>query len=388
MSEPDRSSDPQPVLPAEPVAEAPTAVPAITAEELAPVLRKHVDPKAPLPLRMMAAKLLVPSSPSDAACLLYLLAFDVDPTVRAQALKTASTMQDRMAVTALRDESVPPVVLSWFADHVIGNEALCEVLALNPSTPDEALVLVVRRSSTRIAELVSQNQLRILRCEALLRALLMESRASRAVIDGTADFAIRSGVWLEDVPALQEAHRRIHGDRPPEPPEETAEAVLRDFGELAEEAPAAEFSEERRLTLTQRIMRMSVSEKIKLATLGNKEARGLLLRDTNKLVCVAAIQSPRVTDAEVLAMAGSRMVHEEVIRVIARNREWLKNYQVKLNLVRNPKTPLPTALRFLQHIRVSDLRDLQKNKNVPIAIQTGARGMLMKMKPGQAGGGK
>jgi hypothetical protein len=356
--------------------------PAISPEELAPVLRKHVDPGAPVPLRMMAAKLLVPASPSDAACLLYLLSFDPDPAVRTQAVKTAGAMPDRIAVSALRDESVPGPVLAWFADQLIGNDGLCEVLVLNPSTPDEALVQVVRRSSERIAELVSQNQLRILRCEPLLRALLMESRASRAVIDGSADFAIRSGVWMDDVPALLEAHRRIHGDRPPEPPEETAEAVLRDFApELADDVAPGEVSEERRLTLTQRIMRMSVSEKIKLATLGNKEARTLLLRDTNKLVCVAAIQSPRITDSEVMAMAGSRTVHEEVIRVITRNREWIKSYQVKLNLVRNPKTPLPTALKFLQHIRATELRDLQKNKNVPIAIQTGARAMLIKMKP-------
>jgi hypothetical protein len=69
-----------------------------------------------------------------------------------------------------------------------------------------------------------------------------------------------------------------------------------------------------------------------------------------------------------------------VLRSIYGNREWLKLYQVKLNLVKNPKTPLPTALRFLPHLRPSDLKDLQGNKNVPSAVQSAARGLAMRAK--------
>jgi len=239
----------------------------------------------------------------------------------------------------------------------------------------------VQTAPARIAELAAQNQLRLLRCEELLRALLLDSKAARSVIDTTADFAIRSGIYFDDVPALVEAHRRIHGDVPHRPPEHTAASVLQEFPrELAAEpeGEGGEIEEEKRLTLTQRILGMTVSEKIKLATLGNKEARTILLRDTNKLVAVAAVQSPRMTESEIVALANSRTVHEDVLRVIYTNREWLKLYQVKYNLVRNPKTPLPTALRFLPHVRPNDLRDLSKNKNVPHTIQTGARNLVMK----------
>jgi len=354
------------------------AGPAIGPDVLTPALRKHVDPAAPLPLRSMAARLLVPASPSDALCLLYLLSFDPDEGVRNQAEASARALPDRIASTALRDDGAPPPVLGWIAERLGDNETFLEMLVLNQATPDEALAGVAARAPQRIAELIAQNQLRLLRCEALLRALLCESKAARSVLDATADFAIRSGIYLEDVPALVEAHRRIHGDVPHRPPEHTAASVLEEFPQELAREDGEEIGEERRLTLTQRILGMTVSEKIKLATLGNKEARTILLRDTNKLVAVAAVQSPRITESEIVALSNSRTVHEDVLRCIYTNREWLKLYQVKYNLVRNPKTPLPTALRFLPHVRPNDLRDLSKNKNVPHAIQTGARNLLMK----------
>lgn len=356
-----------------------TTGPYIGPDVLSPALRKHVDPAAPAPLRNMGARLLVPASPGDAVCMLYLLSFDPDEGVRQQAHATAAALPDRIASTALRDDGLPPPVLGWIAGQIEENEAFLEMLVLNQAVPDEALVGVVRKAPPRIAELMAENQLRLLRCEELLRALLMESQAARSVIDAVADFAIRSGIYLEDVPELVEAHRRIHGDVPHRPPDHTAASVLEEFPEeLAEEREGAELEDEKRYTLTQRILGMSVSEKIKLATLGNKEARTILLRDTNKLVAVAAVQSPRITESEIVALANSRTVHEDVLRVIYTNREWLKLYQVKHNLVKNPKTPLPTALRFLPHVRPNDLRDLARNRNVPHAIQTGARNLMMK----------
>ncbi|WP_373049593.1 hypothetical protein [Vulgatibacter sp.] len=352
--------------------------PRISTDKLTPALRKHADPAAPLPLRSMGARLLVPTSPQDAVCLLYLLSFDPDESVREQALQSAAGLPDKIASTALRDDGLPQPVLGWLAGQVGANETFLEMLVLNQATPDEALVEVVRKAPARIAELVAQNQLRLLRCEELLCALLSESKAARSVIDTTADFAIRSGIYRDDVPALVDAHRRIHGDVPHKPPEHTAVSVLEEFPEELAREEEQEIAEERRLTLTQRLLSMTVSEKIKLATLGNKEARTILLRDTNKLVAVAAVQSPRITESEIVALTNSRTVHEDVLRVIYTNREWLKLYLVKYNLVKNPKTPLPTALRFLPHVRPNDLRDLSKNKNVPHAIQTGARNLTLK----------
>lgn len=349
------------------------------AASLAPSLQKHVDPASPTPLRMMAARLLLPASPTDALSLLYALSADPDEGVRAQALESARNLPEKIALASLRDPHVDKDVLAWIAGLVVENDRFLELLALNPATPDEALAKVAGRCSGKVAEILAQNQLRLLRSEDYLLALLENPALPVSVRDRTADFAVRSGIRREDVPALLEAQRRVYGDVR-EPEKETAAKLLADAPEelAIDRGEEEELEEEKKLTLAQRILAMSVSEKIKLATLGNKEARNLLLRDTNKLVCLAAIQSPRISESEVVTISQSRTVHEDVIREIAGNREWMKLYQVKLNLVRNPKTPPGLALRLVNHLREKDLKDLRTNKNIPHVVQTAARNLLMK----------
>jgi hypothetical protein len=136
-------------------------------------------------------------------------------------------------------------------------------------------------------------------------------------------------------------------------------------------------------------MKMSVSEKIKLATLGNKEARTLLLRDSNKLVSMAAATSPRITDGEIQSLANSRTVNADVLRYIYSNREFLRTYAIKISLVKNPKVPLPTALKMLHTLQEKDIKELARDRNVPQTIQAQAKAFMMKKEQaakGPAGG--
>jgi hypothetical protein len=147
------------------------------------------------------------------------------------------------------------------------------------------------------------------------------------------------------------------------------------------EKPVRQETEEesrKRLNITQRILKMSVSEKIKLATLGNREARGLLLRDANKLVCMAAATSPRITDGEIMSLANSKTVNADVLRYIYTNREFLRTYAIRESLVKNPKVPLPTALKLLQTLQEKDIKDLARDRNVPQTIQAQAKAYMMK----------
>jgi hypothetical protein len=123
---------------------------------------------------------------------------------------------------------------------------------------------------------------------------------------------------------------------------------------------------------------MSVMQKIKLARMGNKEARGLLIRDRNKIVALSAISSPKMTLQEVATIAKSRNVNDEVLRVISRNREWTRDHQVKLGLATNPKTPLTEAMKFVNYLQDRELKNLMRSKDVPTAVSTHARRILMK----------
>ncbi len=219
-------------------------------------------------------------------------------------------------------------------------------------------------------------------------------------MDGACDFCVRNGLTLLDVPQLVEAHRRVHGVDPVQvpPPQETAVALMSEYAsELAHDAaaegpPHAETVEEtqKKATIHQRIMKMSVSEKIKLATLGNKEARTLLLRDSNRLVCMAAATSPRITDGEIFGLANSRTCNADVLRYIYDNREFLRTYAIKFSLVKNPKVPLPTALRLLVTLQEKDIKELSRDRNVPQTVQAQAKAYIMKKEQAARGpvGGK
>jgi len=179
---------------------------------------------------------------------------------------------------------------------------------------------------------------------------------------------------------MQAARVRLFGPEAAEQPPDlgpTADEVMAEYAGLAEEG-APPMEEGKRLTLTQRIMKMSVAEKIKLATQGNKEARALLVRDSNKLVSVAVVRSPRVTDGEILGLANNRAAPDDVLRVIYMNREWTKMYPLKVALVKNPKTPSGIAMRFLATLRDSEVKELARNKNVPSGIQMQAKKMMDK----------
>lgn len=139
------------------------------------------------------------------------------------------------------------------------------------------------------------------------------------------------------------------------------------------ELPEWELSEEESESLYHRIMNMGVAEKVKLAFMGNKEARNILVRDPIKLVSVAVVKSPKIREDEIEAISKSRQVCEDVLRQIAVTKEWVKSYQIKLNLANNSKTPLPISMKFLSHFREPDLRKLAKSKNIPQALAAQAR---------------
>ncbi|MBI5249760.1 MAG: DUF4388 domain-containing protein, partial [Desulfomonile tiedjei] len=142
------------------------------------------------------------------------------------------------------------------------------------------------------------------------------------------------------------------------------------------ELPEWELSESEYESLYNKVLNMGVAEKIKLALMGNKEARDILVRDSNRMVAVAVVKSPKIQESEIESISKSRQVSEEVLRHIAATKEWVKSYSIKLNLVSNSKTPIPIAMRFLVQIREPDLRRLAKSKNVSAAVATHARRLL------------
>lgn len=402
---PDAAPAPAPAAPpaGAPAAPAEGAAPPVPAcplslDVLSANFRKHVDPKAPVPLRMMGAKGLVPMGPKEMATALFMLTFDADAAVREAAAKSAANLPDKIASVALRDETIEPVVIDFYA-RVLGHKPeYVEMIVLNPGASDAAVAQIAGAATQeRILEIISQNQLRLLRHEEIVRALVTNQATKPTVIDSVTDFCVRSGLILHDLPAFKAARRRILGGEAMDDEaaaeahaaaviaEQEAEAALEAMGAVGhhegivgsvpEDKETAEH-QTRGQSITQQIMKLSVAKKIEWANKkGNKEVRTLLLRDPNKLVQMAVVQSPRITEEEINKLSISRTLPQEVLMYIYNNRQLTRNYSIKVNLVNNPKVPVAVAMRFLSLLRTSELKALAKNKNVSNALSTAARNL-------------
>jgi hypothetical protein len=150
-------------------------------------------------------------------------------------------------------------------------------------------------------------------------------------------------------------------------------------GVASQPAPPPEATLER-TSLAKQIPNMSVNEKIKLALVGDMEARRLLLRESNRQIQSAVLENERITESEIITIANSRSVHDDLLRHIANTREWAKLYPVRLALVKNPKTPCAIALKLTPSLNAADLKIICKSKSVAPAVANAAKRALLKDK--------
>jgi hypothetical protein len=350
--------------------------------KLSPQARRYVGRDAPLEARRTAARGALPLPPVDLAAVLFALMHDPDAEVKSTARQSLENLPRGISATVISSDS-HPALLSHLAHTHKDDGELMEQLALNAAASDGTFVFLASLPHRRVVEIVANNQQRLLRCSEIVDALGDNPLTSRSVIDRVLFFL---GI---ERPAAEVADEPDAFAELPEPEpvtDDDALAALRavlgdDAADLARELVdelEGEIDEQERTNLLQLVQTMTVIQKIKLARMGNAEARGLLVRDHNKIVATAAVRSPKLTDNEVAHYAKMRNVCEEVLRVIGSNREFTRNYQTKLALATNPKTPQATAMKFLNYLQEKDLRSTMKSKDVPTAISTHARRILTK----------
>ncbi|HYA86658.1 MAG TPA: hypothetical protein VEI57_06315 [Nitrospirota bacterium] len=155
------------------------------------------------------------------------------------------------------------------------------------------------------------------------------------------------------------------------------------MGEPSADSTTESSGEGKKLNIQQIIQRMSPSQKIKLALTGTKDARGLLIRESSKIVALSVLENPRITIGEIEFFAKSPHLNEDVIRKIGTNTEWTRKSAVISALVNNPKTPVGVSLPFVNRLSDRELAVLEKSRSIPEAVRTAARNFVMKRKLGK-----
>jgi len=380
-----------------------------------PVVQSIISGNAPAGARSAAARGLLPLPQADLLEALVHLTADNDPAIAGAARQTLASQEPNELLQVASMESTAPSVLGYLASLTTVKSELHEAIAANVNTPDEAIALLARSTpNSGLIELIAINQQRLIRAPDIIDGILVnparspeaerraketrreffeKERGARQVAQelrargnpAAAEFfesaelttagadmsvddawVIAQHIEVSDVD-LDDTWlaREFIADMLVESPEQTAanaQAVInaeRLEGEVSPE----------RISLIRRIMFMTVKDRVKLALKGDREARGILIRDSNKVVASGVIHNPRISEQEIENIAAMRTVADEVLRLIGLNRAWARSYPIIHNLARNPRTPMATAMQVLPRIRTKDLNAISQNRNVSESVR-------------------
>jgi hypothetical protein len=347
-------------------------------DQLPAPVQRFCNPQGPLPARLMAAKGLVPVKGPDQITLLAQLSADADEQVRSTALDSLQKLPETLLQAAC-DAALPAAVLH-FLGRTFKNDELLGRLVANNATSDVTVEEIARGCGEQLSERIAVNESRLLRTPTIIEALYKNRRTRMSTADRLIELAARNGVVLNGIPSFQAVVEAVQSQLIPEPSDEPLpqdlafqESLEKDTDENAFEVDKAEGIEEVKAAfkpLNMQILEMSKSEKLRLALVGSMAARAILVRDHNKQVAMAAINSPQLTVGEAADIARSKEVGEDILRVIGNKKEWIKSSEVKHNLCFNSKTPVGISMRFISHLRMEELKALSKNRNVPAQLKS------------------
>lgn len=358
---------------------------------LPPAAQKALSPDAPAPLRQMAARGILPGAkPAEMLTVVAFLADADDSGVAAVAAQTIEKLPPAILDAALT-QPLPEQVLNKLAGAHSANASVVERLLRQSSIGQTALEILAEHANEQAGELIATNEELMLRFPTVIEKLYMNKQVRMSTADRLIELAVRNGLELA-IPAFKEAALAIRDELVVEPTSERTfddelfietdtiakdndlEGDTEDTHEIDEEGE--EKLRDKFLPLHARVAQMTITQKIRRATLGTAAERLLLVRDPNRLVASAAIKSPMLKENEAAMISASRNVSDEVLRILANNREFTRNYQIKLNLVTNPRTPFTFVARLIPHLREADLKSLAKSKNVTGSVATSVKQQL------------
>ena len=348
--------------------------PAPPSQEL---LQRVLDPATPKTLKLAAARGTLPMQRQDLIVALVFLSADQDGQVASESRKALSATPQDLLRAVIEDPKTPTPVLDHFGRDKSTPSVLLQALVLNPSTSDDLLLELAQSSDVDVLDHLVGNETRLAAHPIIaerLKANPALSRDSRRriieleehVLGNREDYALPKPQEAPEEVPLPEGLEAITEEELEGAPAPMLEIPLTPEEQAAEEAL-------RRTPLFQRIVRMSVAEKIQAALKGNSEERSILIRDPSRLVASSVLKSPKLSEQEIESYAKLRNVTEEVLRIIGNHREWAKSYTVAHALTRNPRTPTGISLTMLNRLVIRDLKNLGTDKNIPEVIRRSAK---------------
>jgi hypothetical protein len=383
-------------------------------ESVNPVVRAVIEGSAPRPAQIAAARGILPLPDQDLIEVLVVLARSEDTELSTHAKESIRT-QDADALNSLvGSDRIPVHALAYLATVRDLPRKVHESIISNARTPITTVVTFIgETANSELIDAISLNQQLLVQNPTVIDAILgnpnrspeaerratetkreffEKERGQKQIADelraqgkeAAAEFIEKadfegSGLTEEDALFLAE-HIEIPDsetddswlgleyleDLYEETPEQREAIVNKILGEMA--AESMDIPSER-VSIINRIMKMGMKDRTRLAMKGDRESRNILIRDPNRMVAQAVMTNPRITEQEVEKIAAMRTVSEDILRQIAVNRQWARSYSIVHNLARNPRTPIANVLNILSRLQLKDLNSLSKNRNVSDAVR-------------------
>jgi hypothetical protein len=298
--------------------------------------------KVPAAIRRNGAEGNLPLPLEDKIEVLVILAGSSDPELSRKAFDTLCAWNLNEICTVIADGRTSAEVLQFAAERLAAlHENFRPILLANPSLPVESRIRLEQMTGQQSK---SPNAAAEFQPDAAAEPPAEPVHVTeQEAVEILAKLA--AGAEIEEVIGAVEA-----------PPEVT----MRDD----------QLTSRDRETLIQKIGRMTVVEKIKAALTGNMETRAMLIRDSNKIISRAVLQSPKISETEAENYAAAKNVSEEVLRLISTNRKFMRSYAIMRALVNNPRAPIDVTLPLMVRINEKDLKGLTLNRNVPEVIRS------------------
>jgi hypothetical protein len=333
------------------------------------------------------------------------------PLWRELAALTLAGWDEQSARAVVSDPAAPPLILSYYLDPHNLRPALLPALLENPSVPTSAITRVAESAGSDLVQILLASP-RVQHSRDVLQVLALNTRTSE-----------QDGKRISEL-LTSSAKPETHDVHPSGEPAEKTEFEIAHAAEIAAEegkpfalvdptpdeaavagiehaaaaaasagdatgvtAQQSEAEQKERLSLLQRLARMTVGQRVQLAMRGTREERYVLIRDGSKIVALAVVDSPKVGDSEMETFASMKNIQEDVLRAMARSRRYMKQYGVVRALATNPRTPIDIGLSLLPHLMATDLQVLSRNKNVSETVRKMALKLFKQKTETKTGGG-
>ena len=133
--------------------------------------------------------------------------------------------------------------------------------------------------------------------------------------------------------------------------------------------------------LLDRIPGLGAGEKVAIARRAGPLLVSQLRHDNEPRVIGALLENPRLTEGGLIPLATSETARPEVLSLLARHPKWGSRYPVRVSLARNRRTPVQIALSILPLLRKQDLKGIEQDRRLNVAVRRRAAVLLGRTPP-------